>query len=197
MSFASRRAALRLGLVGLATLACGPVLAQGQATVGIQTVTTYTSEGRISAVDPAARTVTVSFPNGSSRTHTVSPAVANFSATRVGDTVAVAFEDRLTFVLSGPNTATPTSRDSSLTAAVSGGGTTVGAGIGNTINNWWVVGVDPAGGSLTLVPQGGGAVRTYKVESAAGREQLPRVKSGDSLTAINSTALVIAITPKG
>ena len=197
MSFASRRAALRLGFLGLAVVASGPVLAQGQAIVGIQTVTTYTSEGRITAVDTANRTVTVTFPNGSSRTRTVSPGVANFSATKVGDTVAVAYEDRLTFVLSGPNTPTPADRSNQTAAAISGGGTTIGAGVGNTINNWWVVGVDPAAGTITLVEQGGGEVRTYKVETAAGREQLPRVKRGDSLTAINSSALVISITPKG
>ena len=39
-----------------AVLAAGSALAQ-QATVGIQTVTTYSADARITAVDPAARTV--------------------------------------------------------------------------------------------------------------------------------------------
>jgi hypothetical protein len=85
----------------------GAGVAQGQPVVGIQTVTTYYSDGRITAVDPTARTVTVTFPNGATRTHNVSPAVANFSATRIGDTVTVGFEDRLTFVLSGSNSSLP------------------------------------------------------------------------------------------
>jgi hypothetical protein len=85
----------------------------------------------------------------------------------------------------------------SVAAAASRGQTVAGVGAANVINNWWVVGVDPQAGTLTLVDQGGGPVRTYKVESQAGREQLPRVKVGDSLTSINSQALVIAITPKG
>jgi len=33
----------------------------------------------MSAVDPNVRTVTVTFPNGATRTHNVSPAVADFS----------------------------------------------------------------------------------------------------------------------
>jgi hypothetical protein len=58
------------------------------------------------------------------------------------------------------------------------------------------VGVNPAGGTISLVNPAGGAVRTYNVTTPAGREQLPRVKAGDSLTAINTQVLVVAITPK-
>ena len=171
-------------------------LAQGQPIVGIQTVTTYFSDGRISAVDPNARTVTVAFPNGATRTHNVSPAVANFSAARIGDTVSVGFEDKLTFVLSGPRTRTPRERDMSVAAAAAAGQRVTGVGASQSIANWWVVGVDPNAGTLTLVDPDSGPVRTFKVETQAGREQLPRVKVGDSLTAINSQVLVISIAPK-
>jgi hypothetical protein len=180
----------------LAALSAGNAFAQGQAIVGIQTITTYSSDGRISAVDPNARTVTITFPNGAARIHTVSPAVANFSAARIGDNVSVGFEDHQTFVLSGRNTPVPADRNVSVAAAASRGQTVAGAGVSNVINNWWVVGVDAQAGTLTLVDQGGGPVRTYKVETQTGREQLPRVKVGDSLTSINSQALVIAITPR-
>ncbi len=54
-----------------------------------------------------------------------------------------------------------------------------------------------SGSSPATVVSSGEALRTHKVERAAGREHLPRVKSGDSLNAINSPALVIAIMPKG
>jgi hypothetical protein len=39
-------------------------------------------------------------------------------------------------------------------------------------------------------------VRTYNVTTQAGREQLPRVKVGDSLTAINDQVVVVSIAPK-
>ena len=82
-------------------------VAQGQPVVGIQTVTSYYSDGRITRRRSHGRTVTVTFPNGATRTHNVSPAVANFSAARIGDSVTVGFEDRLTFVLSGSKSAMP------------------------------------------------------------------------------------------
>jgi hypothetical protein len=171
------------------------VLAQGPI-VGISTVTTYSADARIVAVDPNARTVTLAFANGATTTRKVGSAVANFSATRVGDFVAVGFEDRMTFVLSGPNARTPRDRETSVTAAASMGQAAAGVSADQAIANWWVVGVDPAGGTLSLVNPAGGQVRTFSVTTPAAREQLPRVKTGDSLTAINSEYLVASITPK-
>ena len=68
--------------------------------------------------------------------------------------------------------------------------------ISELIANWVVVRVDPAANTITLVNPGGGEVRTYDVTTDAGRQQLPRVKQGDSLTEINSRLVVAAITPK-
>jgi hypothetical protein len=59
------------------------------------------------------------------------------------------------------------------------------------------VGVNPGGGTVSLVNPAGSEVRTYNVTTPAGREQLPRVKVGDSLTAIITQVLVASITPKG
>ncbi|HEX9523172.1 MAG TPA: hypothetical protein VF949_09390 [Reyranella sp.] len=181
---------------GAGLAAAGSALAQ-QATVGIQTVTTYSADARITAVDPAARTVSLAFTNGATATRNVSQAVADFGARKVGDMVSVGFEDRLTFVLSGPNVATPRDRDTSVTAAASATGLgAAGVSASEAIANWWVVGVNPAGGTISLVNPAGGEVRTYNVATQAGREQLPRVKIGDSLTAINTQVLVVSITPK-
>jgi hypothetical protein len=177
-------------------LAAGVTLAQDQAIVGIQTVTTYSADARITAVDPTARTVTVTYADGAVRTHNVSPAVANFSATRIGDMVSIGFEDRLSFVLSGRNTPTPRDRTTSVTAAASMGQSAAGVSASNAIANWWVVGVDPGAGTITLVNPASGPVRTYNVTTQAGREQLPRVKVGDSLTAINDQVVVVSIAPK-
>jgi hypothetical protein len=174
----------------------GAGVAQGQPVVGIQTITSYYSDGRITAVDPTARTVTVTFPNGATRTHNVSPTVANFSATRIGDTVTVGFEDRLTFVLSGSNSSMPRESNDVAAGAITRGQRVAGIGAAETIRNWWVVGVDPTAGTLTLVDPSSGPLRTFKVTTQAGREQLPRVKVGDGLTAINNQVLVISIGPR-
>jgi hypothetical protein len=190
----------RRGLIAIAV--AGPMLvsavvrAQDQAIVGIQTVTTYSADARITAVDTAARTVTVTYADGAVRTHNVSPAVANFGATRIGDMVTLAFEDRLTFVLSGRGTPTPPNRDVSVVGTASAGQNLTGVAASQAVGTWWVVGVNPAASTITLVNPASGPVRTYNVTTQAGREQLPRVKVGDSLTAINSQVLVLSITPK-
>ena len=188
---------LMAGAFATALLAAGGVFAQDQATVGIQTVTTYSLDARITAVDPTARTVSLAFTNGATATRNVSQAVADFGARRVGDMVSVGFEDRLTFVLSAPNVQTPRARDNSVTAAASMGQSAAGVSASEAIANWWVVGVNPGAGTISLVNPAGGEVRTYNVTTPAGREQLPRVKVGDSLTAINTQVLVASITPKG
>jgi len=191
----SRRSLIGIALAG-SVLAGGNAFAQDQAIVGIQTVTTYSVDARITAVDTAARTVTVTYPDGAVRTHTVSPAVANFGAARIGDTVSIALEDRRTFVLSGRETPTPSDRSTRVTAAASMGQTVGGASASKSIANWWVVGVAPAANTITLVSPNSGPVRTFNVTTQAGREQLSRVKVGDSLTDINSQIVAVLITPK-
>jgi hypothetical protein len=71
-----------------------------------------------------------------------------------------------------------------------------GARLSKSIANWLVVGADPAANTITLVNPGGGEVRTYDVTTDMGRQQLPRVKRGDSLTEINSRLVVASIKPR-
>jgi hypothetical protein len=191
----NRRALIAIAILGPALAASGSH-AQDQAIVGLQTVTTYSADVRITAVDANARTVTVTYPDGAQRTHTVSPVVANFGATRIGDMVSITFEDRMSFVLSGRNTPTPPNRDVSVVGTASAGQSVTGASASQTVGTWWVVGVNPAANTITLVNPASGPVRTYSVTSQAGRDQLSRVQVGDSLTAINSQILAISITPK-
>ena len=191
----NRRFVIGATLAG-SMLFAATAFAQGQAIVGISTVTTYSADARITAVDPANRTVSLAFTNGATAVRQVSPPVANFAQTKVGDMVSLAFEDRLTFVLSGPNTKTPGDRDTSVTVATGTGTSVAGASAGQAVATWWVTAVNPAAGTISLVNPAGGEIRTYNVSTAEGRAQLPRVKPGDSVTAINSSVAVIAITPK-
>ncbi|MFZ5782519.1 MAG: hypothetical protein ACOY4R_20160 [Pseudomonadota bacterium] len=172
------------------------VAQQGQPIVGISTVTTYAADARITAVDTANRTVSLAFDNGATAVRKVGPTVANFAQTKVGDMVTVAFEDRLTFVLSGPNAKVPRGRDVSATIAAAGPKSAAGASADQAVANWWVTGVNASAGTISLVNPAGGQVRTYNVATPAGREQLQRVKPGDYLTAIDSQIAVVAITPK-
>ncbi len=190
------RRVLVAAMLFISAAVAGAGVAQGQPIVGIQSVTSYYSDGRISAVDPSRRIVTVTFPNGATRTHDVSPAVANFSAARIGDIVTVGFEDRLTFVLSGAKSSLPRETSDIATGAIAYGQKVTGLGAAEKIENWWVVGVDPNAGTLTLVDPDSGPVRTFKVTTEEGRQQLARVKVGDGLTAINNQVLVVSIGPR-
>ena len=191
----NRRLLIGISLAG--SIVAGAAFAQAtKPIVGISTVTTYSADARISAVDPAARTVTLAYTNGATVVRKVGPSVANFAQAKVGDMVSVGFEDRLTFVLSGPNAKAPRDRDVNVTAAASAGQSMAGVSTDQAVANWWVTGADPAAGKLSLVNPRGGEVRTFSVTTPEGREQLPRVKTGDYLTAIDSQVAVVSITPR-
>jgi VCBS repeat-containing protein len=192
----SRRSLIAVALAGSA-LAGGHASAQDQATVGIQTTTHYSIVGRIAAVDTNARTLTITSADGTNRMLNVSPMAANITSTKVGDNVEVGVEDTRTFVLSSPGVQTPAPGAASVAGAMeTSQGGVAGARASMSIGNWTVVSVNPAGNTITLVNPGGGEVRTYDVTTDAGRQQLPRVKQGDSLTQINSRLVVASITPK-
>ena len=191
----SRRSLIVIALASSA-LAGGNAFAQGQATVGIQTTTHYSIVGRIAAVDTSARTLTITSADGTNRMLNVSPMAANITSTKVGDNVEVAVEDTRTFVLSSPGVKTPAPGAASAAVAVETNKGVDGARLSQSISNWVVVSVNPAGNTITLVNPGGGEVRSYDVTTDAGRQQLPRVKQGDSLTELNSRLVVASITPK-
>ena len=91
----------------------------------------------------------------------------------------------------------PRDRDTNVTVAARTGTGVAGASAGQAVANWWVTGVNPDS-RHDLVGQSRRRRRsgTYNVSTAEGRAQLPRVKPGNFLTAINSSVAVIAITPK-
>lgn len=191
----NRRSLIVIALAGSA-LAGSNAFAQDQATVGIQTTTNYSIDGRITAVDATARTVTITPADGAARTLNVSPVAANLASTKVGDNVSLIVEDTRTFVLSGPNVGTPQAGRATVGAAVGTGQSVTGAAVTQSVTNWWVTAVNPAGNTITLVSPNGGPVRTHNVTNPASQQQLSRVKPGDSLTDINSRIAVVSITPR-
>ena len=191
-----KRRLLIAATLASSVLAAGGAFAQSTPKFGVGLVTTYAADARITAIDPNTRTVTLSFPNGAVVTRTVSPALANFSAFKVGDIVSVGFEDRLTLVVSPPNTKPPPQAALSVKAAVATDQSAAGLVADEAIANFWVTAVDPANGKVSLVNPAGGPVRTYSVTTDEGRRLLPQVKPGDYVTAIDKQYLVAAITPK-
>ena len=192
----NRRSLIAVALAGSAMAGSQSFAQPDQATVGIQTTTRYSLDGKIAAVDTGARTVTITSTEGTQRRLNVSPMAARFTSTKVGDTVALDVEDTRTFVLSSPGVQTPAAGGTSAGVAVQAGQAVAGARASQSVANWVVVGVDPAANTIPLVNPGGGEIRTYNVTTDIGRQQLPRVKRGDNLTEINSRLVVAEITPK-
>ena len=85
----NRRMLIGVALAGSVVLGGAAFAQQGQPIVGISTVTTYSADARITAVDAANRTVTLAFTNGATAVRKVGPTVANFAQTKVGDNVNV------------------------------------------------------------------------------------------------------------
>lgn len=192
----SRRHLFAVAVAAAPVLAAAQAMAQGQAIVGISTTTTYTAEGRITAADPAARSVTLTMSDGSTLTTKVSQGVATMGSTKVGDTVLLGMEEKRTFVLSGPNTRTPGDRDTTVTAVGTRGQSAGAIAADKSITTWWVTAVDPAANTISLVDPAGGQVRTMSVQNPAERANLSRVKAGDSLTLISTDIVAVGLTPK-
>ncbi|UYN93337.1 MAG: hypothetical protein KIT25_14870 [Enhydrobacter sp.] len=169
---------------------------QGQPIVGIQTVSRFYDEARIASVDSGARTATLAFVDGRQRTFEISPANTAFAAARVGEWVTLGIEDRVSFVLSGPDARPPRDRETMVAQGSVAGRSVIGVGAAQVVATRWVTGVDPAAGTISLVEPQGGPVRTYNVTTTEGREQLPRVKPGDNLTLVASQLAVVSIAPR-
>lgn len=187
------RQLIAAAVAGSLLTAGGGALAQTELIVGISTVTTYSADVRIIAVDRIGRTATFAFANGTVTTSSF----AGLNTRKVGDTVSVAFEDSLTLVLPSPDGGMPRDRD-----AVAG---SVGKGTADPstdreadtwwLANWYVVAVDATAGKISVVHPIGGQVLVYRVTTAEGRKHLPRVKTGDYLTAMDPRVQVVSFAP--
>jgi hypothetical protein len=189
-------------LLGLAFVATAAPAAWSQATspdqpiTGISSVTRYSSEARVSAIDIAARTITLTQSDGKTVQRKVGEAAQNLGLIKLGDVVSVTYEQRTSFVLSGPKAATPDDHQAARVVATQTNNS-AGALVASTeLANWTVVRTDVAANTISLVDPAGGQVLTFDVTTSTGRLALPRVKPGDNLTAVETQIGVITITPK-
>jgi hypothetical protein len=186
------------GLFGALLIVAGTATAWSQTAPlgGMSTVSTYSGSAKITAVDQANRTVTLAFADGRTATYKVGTAVQNLAQVSVGDTLDGAYEDRMSFVLSGPNTATPRDREVLAAVRAAPGQAPAGAIGRDVVTSWTVVSTNVSANTISLVNPAGGQVRTFDVRSPEGRAQLPNVKSGDKLTVISSELVVVAVSGK-
>ncbi len=162
---------------------------------GLSTMTSSTGEAKVTAVDQRTRMLTLTTADGRSVTHKVSDGVQNFGRVKVGDTIVIWYEERTSYVLSGPNTKIPGDREATAVRPANVG-KPAGAMMRQEVGSYTVVGTDVQANTIRLVEVSGGEIRTYNVNDPNARAALPRVKPGDYLTIIERQVLIGTIVPK-
>jgi hypothetical protein len=180
----------------------GPALAQQKAGNETQGATVQTSPGKatvtqtrravatIEAIDAQKREVTLKGPKGKVFPVTAGPDVRNFDQMKVGDRVAVEYQEALSLTLKKDGKELP-----GATAATAGGRSAAGERPGGVAVDQLtvtadVIAVDNAKQLVTLR----GAKHTVDLQ-VRDPEQLKLIKVGDQITAVYTQALAVKVEP--
>jgi hypothetical protein len=191
-------------IAAIALLAAGPLLtlafpvpamAQAAGMAGIGGSETLSALATVKTVDLQTRTVTLIGPQGNTLTLKVSDQVTNLPNVKPADKVKVSYFTSIAYVLAPPGTKLP---DDSLTVAgtrAAPGQMPAGAAGTRIVVTGLVVGVDPVSYRVDLVNPSGGMVHSIAVVTAEGRQNLKLIKAGDTITAVISEAIAVAVEP--
>lgn len=149
-------------------------------------------QGRITAIDPRTRTVTVTGADGGSLDVVAGSDVRNFSQLKVGDTVTLDYRAAVALDLQPAGTA-PVGVTSSQAGTVPIRGASPGGARSNTIDIVTeVAAVDPVRNTIALRgPRGN--TQIIAVEREDLRAKLPSVKRGDMLRISYTEAVALGI----
>jgi hypothetical protein len=184
---------LALSVAGMT--ASVPARGQASGIGGIGSSQTIKARAKVQAIDLARREVTLVGPEGNVFTVHAGDAVRNLDKVKVGDTVVATYYASIVLVLSAPGTQIPDNQVNVAMARAARGQLPAGALGTKLVVTGTVVGVDLANHTISLVDPSGGMVHTFNVTDPQRQAALKRVKVGDSLTAIGTEALAIALEP--
>ena len=191
----------RAGLIGsialLAALALPPARAWPQAAgmAGVGSTFQVTTRAKVDAVDPATRAVTLIGADGRRFTVIAGPRVINFARIKAGDRVLAHYQESVAYVLSPPSAKAPPSSITTTETAAPAGAAPAGSVGAKLVVTGLVIAVDPARHVIRVVDPTGGAVTTAHVSGADAIRNLGQIKVGDTITAVVSQALALAIEP--
>jgi hypothetical protein len=179
-----------------AVLAVGTTLPERQASAQVQAVPraglafndTTTQRVTIESVDPEGRTVVFTLPDGQLVAVSVASSV-NLAALQDGSMANVTYDQIVTILnlrQKGPGSKEERreSMKTPSTTDIDSGRFTV-----------TIVGVDLANNTVSVIEGQGGAVRTYKANTAAKQEMLKKAKVGDVVIGLRTPLTVTAISP--
>ena len=174
-------AAVVATLATVSLVGAGPVLAQATSNPTMTNVIpdagTFAVAGRIHAIDPAARTLTIA-PSSGQPVALNAPAGISLDGISSGDHVSAHYSRTVTFVVGTPDASTPRATETVGQMARTPGG--IGAGASVIVGR--VIKVDGPG-AFDIVNVNGGGEYTVRATDPARVAALRGVKAGDSVTA--------------
>ena len=184
---------LAFGAAGLTA----PNVAWGQAAGmgGMGQSQTIRARAQVKVIDLGTREVTLVGPQGNVFVVHAGDAVHNLDKVKAGDTVVATYYGSVVLVLSAPGSKIPEDQANAAAVRAPKGHSPAGAVGVKVVVTGTVVGVDLAAHTISLVDPAGGMVHTFTVADPRRQAALKRVKLGDSLTAIGTEALAIALDP--
>jgi hypothetical protein len=169
--------------------------AQAGDMAGIAHTESVSARATVKAIDLRTRSVTLEEADGNQIVLTAGEEVKNLAQVRTGDTVTVHYYTSSAYVLAPPGTKLP---DNSLTigAARAAPGAKPGGAAGTKmVISGLVVSVDTTLHTVSLVDPLGGRVRSINVVTPEGQQSMKLIKVGDTITAIITNAVLIAVEP--
>ena len=162
---------------------------------GMGETQTIRARAEVKAIDLTKRQVTLVGPQGNVFQVHVGDAVRNLDKVKVGDTVVATYYGSVVLVLSAPGSTIPDDQATIAGARAPKGHTPAGGAAIKVVVTGTVVGVDLGAHTISLVEPSGGLVHTFTVRDPKRQAALKRVKVGNSLTAIGTEAVAVALDP--
>ena len=172
-----------------------PAWAQAAGMFGAGGSDAVTLKATVKAVDQQNRTVTLVAASGETKTVKVGPDVQNLAQVKPGDVVVARYTESEAYVVAPAGTKSPDDMLALAAAQAAPGQLPAGGVAGLSVATGLVVGVNPTARTISVVNPDGGEVRTLTVKNPDYQKMLPSVKVGDTITAVVSEAVVLAVEP--
>jgi hypothetical protein len=170
-------------------------LGQAAGMAGISESDTISLRATVKAVNLKARTVTLVGPQGNVLTLKVGDEVHNLAKVKPGNKVIARYHASIAYVLAPAGTKLPDDSMTLAAARAAPGQMPAGAVGTRTVVTARVVGVDPVAHTLQLINPSGGLIRTVDVVTPEGQQSMRMINVGDTITAVITEAIAIAIEP--
>jgi len=198
LALASRVAVACLAIAAISSVptpGAGTAWAQASGMGGAGQSNTVVVRARVKAINQKTRKVTLVGPQGNTFSVIAGDEVRNLGQIKPGDTVVTHYHSSVVYVLAPAGTPLPKDTLDVAGGRAAPGQMPAGAAGAKMVLTGLVVGVDPVAHTISLVDRSGGAVRTIDVVDPERQKQLPNIKVGETITAVISEAIAIAVEP--